>query len=321
MARNFTKLGTKARKDPLGPQYFNLLRQNVLVNDDTQLKEHNADGTHNALDVARTTGRTLVGVLYDFNANVASIAHPGTGIFTLTLASGAFDADMVVQVTPRSETGLTLPVRPSVEVVSATSVKIHLHALAALAGNTWAAEDGDFDVAIWARPMAQPASVLSAMVDARSNLPLQAFSTWNPVVFNLAQTYSMQRVEHDATGAHNTRLVANDRTRVNYAGGTTYNVVNAAGLFASVSRTSAGVVVLTFTSAVANATYGVFVDPTYTDVFGISVSYQNMNVVQCPTTARTTTTVTVYLYQYNHTANTWAAADFDFFISIHLDAV
>jgi hypothetical protein len=315
----FTRLRNKARKDPLGYPYLNTLRQNILALDSIALAEHNSDGTHNALEVARTSGHfTFAAGAYTahyFNSAFSSVATPATGVVTLTLASGSFDANMLPILSSASENGINYPVRGGVEMVSATSVKVYLQRLAALGGNSWSLEDGPFDISIWTIPATQSQTAIGVMTEWNRGDTVRGYSRWSAYPTNMGQLHYGLTQEHSAVGAHTPRIIAKDRTLVTW-NGASYSIDNSAGDFASISRTSAGIVVITYSHSISNAS--VFVDCDYARAGGGSA--EDLCVANSPDSQRTSSTVTIYLYKYDHAANTWSRADTDFFVSLHYTA-
>lgn len=315
MAYPFTRIGTKARKDPLGAETLNLLRQNILTIDAFHGVEHDYDGQHNALEVARTQGYVNYSSGYTlsfFNANAASVASGSTGEVTITLASGKFTTGMLALVSPASEDGANVPVRAGVEMPNATTLKVYLKKLASLGGNSWSATDCPFDLGIWSPPYPNSAPLISPLAEWTRGETVRGYSRWSAYPTSQGQQAKALGLEHDGSGFHNVRTIAKDTSLVTWDGAA-YALENDLGYFASVSRTSTGIVEITWSKSISD--YSIFVDCDYARAGGGSIG--DFNYAQSPVGGRGSTTCTIYLYQYNYSANTWARVDCDFFVSLH----
>jgi hypothetical protein len=331
---NLTGLGTKVRQDPLGPSFLNLLRANIEYVRDLGLVEHQPNGTHNALEVPRTAGRvTWGGASYATSqflaGTVTAVSNPAVGVARLTLGAGLFNDNLCAKVTNGQSANV---INAGYAVVnSATQVDVYLPART-VAPNTWAQQDVSFDVELYSDPLAlTSASPLVAMPQWRrddSNVisTLQAQANWNPMVQNFGELRQLMSLEHDlATGLH----PVTNRFRADWGyiawSGAAYSFAKTGGAgtaipllsSATITRPAAGQIRVTFAAALSNANYLVFVDPDCYRAAGDS-TLVDINLVSCPISSRTTTQFDLFLNQYNVAGNSWAAADFDVLVSIHL---
>lgn len=324
-------LDDMVRSDPFGPQRLGLLRENLRLLEYMQRVEHDSDGAHNALEVARTTARlTYAAGTWSMNGNNANLTSIATGAYAgeaeLTLASGKFNADMSIIIASAAESGLNKPCLARAVADDATTVRVaHNYLSSALgAGNTWLNSDEPMDVLIYSRPYSDTTAfdsddLVSFYPYSGSDFRVLNVDHWNPYVRSPADRRYMIDVEHIVTGLHDTREVSAAIGRASWDGATWTLDSGTSGFFASISALSTGVVRVTFSGALGNDDYSIFPNPDYYRDSGISAANDISNVV-APISTRSTTKCDFYLYQYDYSANTWARADFDFNFSMHYSA-
>lgn len=322
----YQPITAKVRKDPFGFGLWNRLRTNLLDAQSLEKVEHNLDGTHNSLEVARAVGSVVWGgatyTLSGFNAFVSSVASAGAGIITLTLGAGKFSTNMVPMVTAQGVNGESLPIIASARVISATSVEVYVRQLAALAGNTWNLADGTVAVALHASPYT--AGGLSAITSPLSKMRGQCVSAeaadWNTFVTGEATLRANQLVGHRSGGTHNIREMARAYAALKWDGANYSITSSSAGGVTAVSRVGAGIVDLTLTGAGAFALpMQVFGEVDYARNNG--GSFGDLYVIDFPTSQMTATNVRAYIYKHDFAANNWARADTNFYAAVHTAAV
>lgn len=329
---SFPSLLTQVRKDLLGFAKYNRILNRFRWLEGVFSQEHlNLDGASvgvkgecNAAEVPREVGSLEVtaGPAYTrHNFRYASAAAtPAVGTCTLTLPAGVYnDVDqMGVQLQNCSETGINKPVMTTVEFVSKTSVKFHHSYLSSAlgAGNTWAAEDANFCVALHGMPF--PSGKQTAQLGkVKGNWLTEASNDWNNFVQSGADLWSKFQVSHSTAGVHTNREVARTWANVGVrAGGGVYDLLETSTRNAlSVTRPGLGICRLTNSSA-----WTLDAQPF------VMLDYQRLNggaetdIYACatPRSLITTTTIDVYIYKYTPgSPGTWARADTDFFIAVH----
>lgn len=312
----FVNMPVRARKDALGPVTLNQLAANTEAVQQLSLREHAADGTHNALEVPRALGRSVWGgasythYLYSDSAYWTSNANPAVGQVDLTLDAAGFSYPyMPVIASCCDEDVLNKPWMATVKVTSATSVSVYVSKLSSAlgAGNTWAATDGSFSVALHSLPAAQAATLSALTPKQRRGFLTEGASDWNGLVTLQGGLRKLALTKHTSAGEHDDSLIAREYGYVTYdSGGVKYDLIS--GDVASVSRVSQGICDVTtsrtFSATTAMAAF----------VQDLPTSNTSLWVINYRVTS--TTNVRVYLYQYDFTSDTWARADGDFFVSV-----
>lgn len=311
---------TKARRDPLGPAWLNVMRSNLNWLQQAFAAEHMTSGEHNAIEVPRLVTRI------DYSAgtysasptttDITSITHPATGRIVINLASGRFDSSQLVcQLNCADSDSSTKPYNYAYKVVSSTQIEVYQKKLSSAlgAGNVWAAADAKFDLAIHSTPLSVGtwANALPSALSGRDNTLRATF--WNALLQVLGDTRAAFSVAHDtSTGEHNVKEVARAWSWVQYvASGTKYVSTEGTGI-TTLTRTGTGVVELDHASW-TTPTMG-FPCPDY-ERLATTPDPTDLVIVNAVQTSATRTTC--YLFRYDRSGNTWAAADADFWIHLH----
>lgn len=308
----FTTIPAKVRNSPLGPAALNTVRDNLRWLADLFDAEHAPDGSHNSLEVARTFGKmTVSGASYvanNFGTHFTSVATPAAGTATLTLPSGKFFVPGMAPIVTPQDYELDIPVIATVELVSATSLKVHLKRLTSAlgAGNAWFPTTVGFDIGIHTLQWASGGLSLDAMARwVQREYLTQDADMWNAFVANAARLRAKSLVQHTSTGNHLAVEIAKEYGSVTYDGGVTY--AKATGdTIASVSRSSTGIVDVTTTNTYASTT-----------ALMCQVEPQWNSLVVATARSTSATTIRVEFFEYNPTADTWARADASFFIAVY----
>lgn len=313
----FVSMPDRVRKDALGPVTLNQLAANAEAVQQLSLREHATDGTHNALEVPRVMGRSVWGgasytdYLFSESAYWTSNANPAVGEITLTIGATGFSYPyMPVLACCCDEDVLNKPWMVVAKVTSATSVSLYLSKLSSAlgAGNTWAAADGSYSVALHSPPVAQAAVLSTIAAKQRRGFLTEGTTDWNALVALQGGLRKLALTKHTTAGEHDDALIAREYAHVTYDSvGVKYDLT--AGDVASVSRISTGICEVTtsrtFSATTAMAAF----------VQDLPTSNTSLWVVNYRITS--TTTLRVYLYQYDFNTDTWARADGDFFVAVY----
>ena len=217
MGNRFTwaKVGQVSRGEPLGPVRLNQTDANTRWNDDLQRVEHFANGEHNALEVPWVLGHVdgTTGYMFDTGYGGGTIANPATGQFAVSVASGVMTLPAAaVLVNLNDEAIANKPHTVSWEGVSDTSIKVYTRELSVAlttGGNTWAAVDRDFDIAVHAPPQAAESSDLNSFSPKlRRDFLTEAATDYNALAQNTAIAYSTATLEHTSAGLHSVNRIA-----------------------------------------------------------------------------------------------------------------
>jgi hypothetical protein len=274
-------------------------------------REHDADGAHNALEIPRTVGRVLYSAGYTtgtFNSRLSSVANPAVGTVTATLAGGGeFTSPYMLPMACPLTAGDTRPCVAAVEVVSSTSVKVRLRKLTSAlgAGNTWAAYDGGFSLAMHGSPL-ELASTMAGMTQwKRKNVVSEAEHGWNAIVDGLGIARRNAVAEHTTAGEHDAVEVCRDHGRVYWDTATAkYELVDDGGTFTNVDTVSTGISEVTCAYKFAStSTMAVFLNPNPASATDLLI------VNPDPVSDRKFRT---YCFKYDFGALTWALYDGDF---------
>lgn len=312
----FSLLRTRARKEHLGPNYLNLLRENCNLNGGLARVGHDRDGRHNALEVARAVASfSWSGSAWSIDtgstAQVTNVAAVSTGIVDVTLSASYFSLPMVPRFSALHADGESLPIIGMVIQTSATSLRVCIRKLASLGGNTWNLFDGDFALAIHAAPFANAApDDLPDHWVRRQNL---ADDVWNELVVNQGERYAALVSQHTSGGLHNTREVPRGFARVTSNGAGTSTLADSYRVD-SVTRVSNGRNRLNLPAGYTTPMQ-VFGEAEYLRTGGGSAS--DVFVVCWPKSQHTTAKVEAFTYEYDVASNTWSAQDVDFTATIH----
>lgn len=247
----------KVRGNPLGPVTLNQAQANIDFVDGLVLREHLADGTHNAVEVPWIVGHVTsgtTGYLFDTTYGGGTIARPGTGRATVSAVSGVIDtyAGILANVSDSD-----IEVRPYVceaELVSPTSIEVRTWRWYATSESTWSFELAAraFDVAVHAKKLPVDASLLGSYLQKRR----RDFLTQDATDFNrLSQSQGTVRkalsLEHTSAGAHNVGRIAKGWGWF-LSSGSSYTLADSSGID-SISRISAGVTEVTLTGSFSSA--------------------------------------------------------------------
>lgn len=313
----FKTLTDRARKDPFAFSLLNQILENQRANESAHLYEHAPDGRHNSLEVAR--GVAVVewdGVsAYSLTINsteITAVTNPAVGTVTLTLDGDYFLADQAPRITCMDDAAESVPMLAGWKITSATSITVYLRKLSALSGNTWAAADGSFAIAIHCGKYSPATSPVTAIDNAFRGNTLSN-TKWNQLVQNQADLRSRILTEHTSTGGHDALEIALGYAKASY-NGSAYSLA-ASDVVTSIASSATGIVELALPSSRYDTQYPVFVHADYArDNSGAT---SEVTVVNVPLGSLTATEAVFYLYAYDSGTNTWARADFNFAATLH----
>lgn len=204
----------KSRGDPLGPVTINQAQANVEAVNDKFLREHFADGQHNALEVPWIVGHIssgTTGYLFDTAFGGGTIARPATGRVTLDAAAGVIDtidtpttsgAPVACVIANVSDADIAnKPYVVEAEMVSATSIELRTRylstALSVVGSNTWSTVAAAVDVAVHAQKQPVDSSALdSYLLKQRRDFLTDATADWNALVRNQGKVRKALSLEH-----------------------------------------------------------------------------------------------------------------------------
>jgi len=321
----FTQMLQKARNDPLGPVALNQLHTNIEALNILSRREHFLTGKHNALEIPWVLGHVdtgTTGYLFDTTYGGSSIAHPSAGETTVNIASGliptvigAGGATVKQGCILANVSDADVANRPylvTTEFVSATSVRTRTRRMTGTLGtvgsNSWDSGGGANaaqDIAVHAAKQPVDASTLVARIDhVRRDFLTEQATDWNALVKNEAATSKLLNVEHTSAGVHNANRIAKGSALVRWDG-SSYSLMASHGV-SSVSRTSAGIVVVTVSSTMSSTNNAACFPE------GQPTSVDDLVIVNGRATS--TTTFTFYLYGYSVAENKWTRQDRTFFV-------
>lgn len=318
MTNVYQPLPTKARKDPLGPVYLSALKSNMGWMRSLMQVEHMTSGEHNTRRVPRACVSIIwSGATYSISpssSDVTAVANPAVGTITLTLAANRFTTDIRPQINFKGTGVATKPWMTGFKVTSATSVTVFLKQLSSAlgAGNAWAAADGSFDIALHSDPLNVGTWSTTQANHFRGDTLTDGGTDWNALVQSHGDMQASLKAAHTAAGAHNVREVAKAYGNVLW-GGASYSLAGSPGHSSNVSgvsRTSAGIIVVTFSSMTTPTQC--FPCPDYGRTIGGDPGLYKVQAAQT-----SATTSTVYIYKYDTVGKTWNVADADFFFALH----
>lgn len=302
-------LTRRVRKDPLGHVSLNMLRVYVGgVLNGLNAIEHDDNGFHNALEIPRTVGRVIYSAGYTtgtFNLRMSSVSSAATGVVTATVGSGELTSPYILASASPLTAGDNRPCLATCEVVSDTDVTVRLRKLTSAlgAGNTWAAYDGSFALALHGSPFLHTSAMRGMSQFYRRKALTDSVSGWNAIVENLGTSRALALAEHTTAGEHDAVEVCRDVGHLSWDG-VKYNIDPDGGTFTNVATISTGVSEVTCSYTFAStASMQVFITPTPSS----STSFWVINPDPVSTTKFRT-----YCFQYDFSAHTWALADGDF---------
>jgi hypothetical protein len=181
-------------------------------------------------------------------------------------------------------------------------------------GNSWAAADASFDIALHSEPLSKGAWLAGPAMKLRGSYLTEQSTDWNAMLKAHGQLRKTQLAAHTSTGAHNVREVAKAYANIQYdSGGVAYQLATGgySSNMSSPGRTSTGIALVNYSSLTTPTQ--AFVCPDYQRfAAGDNTARYVMHAAQSSSTR-----TTVYVYQYDPVAKTWARADADFFIAVH----
>lgn len=308
---DYQSLTVKARNDALGQGHLNRLAGNSDALVRCFRAEHRADGNHNAMEVARVVGAIdNAGTITTCQGNRVTLAtgyNPAVGTWIGTYASGwGLGENVAVMTNIRDSAAASKPHVVGFDSASGTCTWYVKRLDSALgAGNTWGANDVDFDFLIHAQPVVnQSSNHLPAGPFAIGQALAVEADNWNALVEYSTRLNTGVTLEHNTDGTHNTPLVASKWAHITYSP-TTYTIADSTGGVKSVSRTSAGIVRVEWDVPAPGDTAN---QHCFTQSLGGTRTISHAIPFS-------TQYVDVYLYQYDGT--NWARADESFFIVMH----
>lgn len=332
---SFPPWTARVRKDPLGPTgYYELALQRYRWVERLHGLEHiqtpgavGTAGEHNAIEIPREVGSVYVvgGPAYAIEGfrYATGATRSALGTLTLDLDSSPYATinDMTVQVQSCSETWATKPALTSFVIQDTSTIAFYSQALAALGGNTWAAEDADFCVAIHGPTLGGLGWLPISAAHIRGESVTEASTDLNATIQADVDLREMFLAEHDSAGDHTSREVAKTWAHIGvHAGGGVYDVLASSprNPCASVTYVGVGHARLNFTNA-----FTLSAQPF------VQTDFQRLNSgsesdIYASGTPRTqiftdggAVQLHVYIYKYDPATDTWAAADADFFVVVH----
>lgn len=323
----FATITDRVRQSPLGFALLNLLFENQRANELVAAAEHTPDGRHNAVVVPRAVGTIeYSGASYTVVAGsspgIVSVSSSGTGVVTITLSDTYFASDRIAaRITVVSNHWESVPLLAAYEVVSATSIKVYLTKLAALGGNSWAAVDASFMIAMHTLPVQPSATPMTFGTPRYRGQNLDA-TTWNAYVARQAAQRANFAVGHttDGNGRHNILELPHGYLQAVVAsGGTSYGAAEYENINATIVRASAGVLTINLDGPRWSRPLHAFLAPGY-DVAngGSAADLFLMGLDDAALTA--SNSLEVRAFRYDSGANTWSRDDCDFGLTVHTGA-
>ncbi len=333
----FVPMQAAAHYDPFGPtRWSQWLRNLAWLRGGFEAKHLASTGEHNAMEVPRVcrritwTSGTSTYALADASSDITAVTRIAAGHIRLTLAASRFTTDLRCQVNVAGPGTEAKPWLHRIEVTSATQVEIYLHQLSSAlgAGNTWAASDTDFDIAIHSTPLT-PTQWAASPVGAATRFPVSprrrdtlgaldyasADQPFNEMLFHIANVRKQFLVEHATDGLHNTRQVARHFVQGRFRTAGTYDIIDELGAYTfTLAEAATGQVTVTTSSALTTA-ISPFVAPDWTRQDSTVGSSGNITIIHAKVDS--TTQTTLWMYRYDTATDTWARARADFWLVIH----
>lgn len=332
----FISMQPAAYKDPWGPARFNTWRSNLhWLRTGFQTQHLASTGEHNALEVPRVcrritwTSGTSTYALADSSTDITAVTRIAAGHIRLTLAGSRFTADMRCQVNVAGSGVESKPWLYRVEVTSATQLEVYLHRLSSAlgAGNTWAANDTDFDIAIhsapltatnWASPPVGTAVFVQGIARGQT-LAAPGYGTapqpFNEALFHIANLRKQFLVEHNTDGSHNTRQVARHFCQGRFRTAGTYDIIDELGVNTfTLAEAAAGQVTVTLSAALTTAV-GAFVCPDWTRQDDTVGGSGDVTIIHAKTDS--TSQLTLWMYRLDRVGDTWSRERADFWLVVH----
>lgn len=314
----------RVRKDPLGPTTLNQAHANPEHIDGLSLREHFADGQHNALEVPWVLGHvdsSTTGSLFDTAYGGGTIARPATGEATVSVVSGVLGEVGDVDGNDVPATSILANVSDSdiantphtitVEAVSTTSIKTRVRRLTSTLGspgNTWSSVARAFDIAIHGKKQPnQNSELLSYALKQRRDFLTEEATDWNALVENQAIVRRNLMLEHASDGSHNVDRIAKAAGWFRLTSGPAFDITFAEGVD-SVTRISTGVVEVRITTELASTSLAA--------CFAQAQPNNNNELLIINGRCHSTVDFRFYLYAYNQAESKWDRVDRTFFAAM-----
>lgn len=333
----YVVLPSTARRSPLGPGRLNQMLTNLAWLREGFGKQHlPSTGEHNAMEVSRVTRKIAFSAgsysLADASSDITAVTRVAAGHIRLTLAAGRFTADDIrPQINVNGTGAESKPWIARFEVTSATQVEVYLLKLSSAlgAGNTWAADDESFDVALHSQPLAAtqwaacpfgsgrrfPVGWARGQTVGAPGYYSGSAQDWNESVWGQANWRKQFLVEHDSTGDHATRQVAKHFVQGRFRVAGTYDKIQQlSSTTITLSEAGVGQVTVTF-SAALTAGISCFVAPDWTRQDESAGSSGDMTIIHA--VVNSTTQTTLWMYRYDRLTDTWDRNRADFWAVWH----
>ncbi|MBL8909878.1 MAG: hypothetical protein JNM17_04150, partial [Archangium sp.] len=313
---DFVAQSQKNRNDPLGPVTLNQLHANIEQLDVLARREHFLTGKHNAVEIPWVLGHIdtgTTGYLFDTTYGGGTIARPSAGQTTVSIASGVVGSVYSVGSSLVSQGSILVNVSDSdianrpylatAEFASATSLRTRTRRFTGTLGtpgNSWdngGGADAAQDVAVHAMKQPVPASTLLGRLEKqRRDFLTEQATDWDALVKNQAATSKLLGVEHTSSGVHNANRIAKGTALVRWDG-SAYSLMASHGV-SSVSRTSAGIIVITISSTMSSTNLAA--------CFPTGQPAADDDLVIINGRATSTTQFTFYTYGFSVSENKWS---------------
>ncbi len=334
----YSVLPATARRTPLGPNRLNTMLGNLAWLRRGFAKAHLAStGEHNAMEVSRVCRKVNYSAgtysLADASTDITALTKVATGHCRLTLAAGRFTAADIRPQININGTGIeTKPYLVRFEVTSATQVEVYISQLSSAlgAGNTWAAADESFDIALHSQPLTATNWDACPFGTGR-RFPTDSWARgqtvgapgyfsgvvqdYNEMLWCQANWRKRFLAEHDSTGNHNTRQVARHFVQGRFRTAGTYDKIQQlSSTTITLAEAAVGQVTVTFSAALV-AGISCFLAPDWTRQDSSAGSSGNLTIMHAKVDS--TTQTTVWMYRYDRTTDTWDRARADFWAVWH----
>ncbi len=324
---DYATQAARVRGNPLGHVGLKQTANNFDILARGIEREHFVSGakaTHNALEIPRAVGRVGYSAgsysLSNFNTSVASVASSASGSIEVTVDGDYYDSTgrVFALINCNDEFVADKPWVTGFEWVSATSVRVYQRSLTSAlgAGNTFAANDQRFDLALFSLPVIDGDLIDNGYTHPRFMDFVQGgglravddeLTNIRGLVRNQGRWMAQYALGHDVGSNEHTALETAREvgTIINTAG--TYSV-SADADFASVSKIGTGQVEITLSGSYTNAAS---LHP-FAHADNIGTGWINTNVYA-------TAADKIRVYSYNFDGTNWARVDTSFFVVLFAD--
>ena len=212
-----------SRGGPLGPALLNRLSGNTAFLDALARVEHRSNGApyiHNAMEIPTVLGKLNPGVSnFMFDSRwVSSFAAVSAGTSTISTTSqfvaspGMSGLINVCDPTgPSTKPHMALFSMGSGSAPTIAVYILQLSTALGVAGNVWAAQSRQYDIALFSVPSAKditPSSIASAHSFVRREFLDESATGYNALVTNQEVAHGQLVNEHDSAGNHNVGRIA-----------------------------------------------------------------------------------------------------------------